>query len=273
MERRTDDSALWVRNFTPSPEAPVRLVCLPHAGGSASAYHAMSVALAPWAEVLAVQYPGRQDRRLEPCVTSFPELVERLVPVVAGQADHRPLALFGHSMGATVAFEVARGLRRLPGPRLPAVLFLSGRRAPHIDRAERVHLRDDEGILRELRRLGGSAADALADPELLEVIMPAIRGDYRASETYVHVPQPPLDCPVVALTGDADPRAAVPEVEAWREHTEGPFTAHVFPGGHFYLHDRPEPVRNTIRDHLRTVAARGAAPGDGLMQSGDTADR
>ncbi|MER6917099.1 alpha/beta fold hydrolase [Streptomyces sp. NPDC000594] len=257
MDEYAGGARLWLRNYAPAPGAAVRLVCFPHAGGAASAYHPMVQALAPVVDVTAVQYPGRQDRRAEPCVENIPELVERIVPVLSGLDDGRPLALFGHSMGATVAYEVARRLEAADGPQ-PAVVFLSGRRAPRYHQPGRVHLQDDEGILRELTLLGGSAVEALTDPELLELVMPAIRGDYRAVETYAHVPGAPLRCPVVALTGDADPRAEVAEVEAWREYTEGPFSCHVFPGGHFFLQERADEVHRTVRERLAEPAVRGA---------------
>ncbi|MEO3974778.1 alpha/beta fold hydrolase [Streptomyces sp. CAU 1734] len=257
MARHRDEAGLWLRRYHPAPAARVRLVCFPHAGGSATAYHAMSAALAPVAEVLAVQYPGRQDRHSEPCAGSLTELADRLAPLLAARLGGRPPALFGHSMGATVAYEVARRLER-DGRSGPSVVFVSGRRAPQLARNEHVHLRDDRGILRELELLGGSAAEALADPELLRIVMPAIRGDYRASETHVHVPGPALRCPLVALTGDADPRAALPEVEEWRGCTEGPFTVRVFPGGHFYLHDQADAVHGAVREQLLSLPMEGA---------------
>jgi surfactin synthase thioesterase subunit len=218
----------------------------------------MAGALSPTAEVWAVQYPGRQDRRAEACIDNIPELVDRLVPVLTARADDRPLALFGHSMGAVLAYEVARRLEEIGGAAAPVTVFLSGRRAPHIHRAEYIHKRDDQGVLRELQLLGGSAAMVLADPEILQMVMPALRADYRAVETYVHVPGLPLHCPVLTLTGDADPRASVQEVEAWREYTEGPFVTHVFKGGHFFLNDHPEAVHSTVRDHLDALPVFGA---------------
>ncbi|ANW16850.1 thioesterase II family protein [Streptomyces clavuligerus] len=262
MDQRVGEARLWLRNYSPAPGADIRLVCFPHAGGAASAYHPMAKALSPSVDVSAVQYPGRQDRRTEPCAESLAELADRIVPVLSALDDDRPLALFGHSMGATVAYEVARRLERSAGTPAPVLVLLSGRRPPHhATQLGGVHLRDDAGVLRELSFLGGSVMEALADPELLELVMPAIRGDYRAVETYVHVPGPPLRCPVVALTGDADPRASVAEVEDWREYTTGTFGLHVFPGGHFYLQDRGgDDVHETVRAHLAGLTARGAGP-------------
>ncbi|MFJ2112753.1 MULTISPECIES: thioesterase II family protein [unclassified Streptomyces] len=253
MDRRADEPGLWLRRFVAAPEAPAQLVCFPHAGGSAGSYRALSAALRPTAEVLAVQYPGRQDRWAEECVDSIPELVDRLLPALTARADGRPLALFGHSMGATLAFEVARRLEERGETRGPVALFLSGRRAPHFERDGSIHLRDDPGLLREVRLLDPSTAAVLEDPELRRMVLPALRGDYRAVETYVYVPGPPLRCPVVALTGDADPLVSVEEVEGWRTYTRGPFATHVFTGGHFYLNDHPEALHSAIRDRLRPL--------------------
>src|ERR1700712_4687720 len=115
----------WIRRFHESPGASARLVCFPHAGGAATYFYPLSRTLAPSIEALAVQYPGRQDRRAEPCVDDIHELADLVAPALLEWAD-RPLALFGHSMGATLAFEVAGRLEKA-GVR-PAGLFVSGRR-------------------------------------------------------------------------------------------------------------------------------------------------
>lgn len=254
MERSTGEAALWFRCFTAAPEAPVQLVCLPHAGGSATAYHALSIALAPTAEVLAVQYPGRQDRRSEKCLESIPELADGVLRALADRADERPVALFGHSMGATLAYEIARRLEQDADTRDPVALLVSGRQAPHLRHGAEIDLSDDLSILREVQLLD-PAAVALNDPDLRELVMPALRGDYRASGTHVHVPGPPLRCPIAALTGDADPVAPVEGVEGWRAYTRGAFELHVFDGGHFYLNNaRSEKVHGVVRDHLTARA-------------------
>ncbi|OIJ68199.1 thioesterase II family protein [Streptomyces mangrovisoli] len=237
----------WFRNFAPAPQAPVRLVCLPHAGGSAGYYVPVARALAPRVEVLAVQYPGRQDRRHEAPFTDVRLLADAVAERLAPYAD-RPLALFGHSMGATVGYEVA--LRLEAAGRGPAHLFVSGRRAPSVVVEERWHLATDAGLVREVKSLAGTDTAFLDDPELLEMVLPVIRADYRAVETYRADPAAPrLACPVTALTGDHDPKAAVEHVLRWERHTTGGFTAQVFSGGHFYLNDH-------AADVLRTVAAR-----------------
>ncbi|MFE5829111.1 thioesterase II family protein [Streptomyces sp. NPDC056508] len=252
----------WFRRFRPAPQAPVRLVCLPHGGGSAGFFLPVAHALAPAVDVLAVQYPGRQDRRGEEPVADLQELADRITEALAPYRD-RPLAFFGHSMGATLGFEVARRLEA--AGEVPAVLFASGRPAPSIPFEGGLGAAGDERLLAELDALGGTDAALLRDPELLAMVLPALRADYRAVETYAYRPGPALTCPVVALTGDRDPVADVEGVLAWEEHTTGPFTAEVFPGGHFFLTDRAEEVLATVVAHLgpapRIMAGQALGPG------------
>ncbi|MEU5367125.1 alpha/beta fold hydrolase [Streptomyces sp. NPDC005925] len=251
----------WIRRFRPRPEAGVRLVCLPHAGGSASYYHplAQSPALLPGTEVLAVQYPGRQDRRREPLIDDVARLADLITGALA-PFDDRPLALFGHSMGAVLAYEVAQRLRDRTGQE-PCRLFVSGRRAPSRFRRGTVHLLSDAELADELRRAGGTDPVFLDDEELRAEILPVVRNDYRAVELYRWTPSPPLTCPITALVGDRDPQAAPDDVEAWREHTEGPFDHKVFSGGHFYLNTHQRGVTDVISkallDHARDATTRG----------------
>ena len=253
------DVGLWLRRFhTSAPNAP-RLVCFPHAGGSASWYHPMSATLSPDVEVHAVQYPARQDRRREPADYDIGGLAESIAQAIAqGFADppRRPLLFFGHSMGAVLAFETARALARR-GLSGPDHLIASGRRSPTTHRDERVHQRDDAGVLRELRELDGTDGRLLQDEEIVRMAMPSIRADYRAVETYRLADATPVSCPITVLTGDADPKTTVAEALAWKELTSGGFTSKVFRGGHFFLVEHQQAVYTL----LRTLAAETALAG------------
>ncbi|MGP4013524.1 thioesterase II family protein [Streptomyces sp. 4N124] len=244
----TIGTGAWIRRFHPAPDAPHRLVCFPHAGGSASFYFPVSRAMSPGVDVLAVQYPGRQDRRQEPCLDSIGALADALVAEVGPWFD-RPVTFFGHSMGASVAFELASRLQA-QGLVLHG-LFASGRRAPSTPRDERVHLKDDDGLIADITRLSGTDTQVLGDPEILRMILPSIRADYRAAETYRWTPGPRLSCPVFALTGDDDAQVTLDEARAWSGHTTGPFTLKVFSGGHFYLNSKAAEVMAAITGHLR----------------------
>jgi surfactin synthase thioesterase subunit len=244
--------AQWIRRFLPVPDAATRLVCLPHAGGSASYYFPVSQRLSGEdIDVVAVQYPGRQDRRHEPCIDDLRALADAVVDVLRPTGDRRPIALFGHSMGATLAFEVACLLERAGTG--PTHLFVSGRRAPSRPRDERVHLLDDDGLLADVRRLSGTDARILDDEEIVRTALPAIRADYRAAETYRYRPVPPLRCPITAFTGDDDPKATVDEVGSWREHTTAAFDMRVFAGGHFFLAQHQAVILRVVAEALRST--------------------
>ncbi|MEC3976073.1 thioesterase II family protein [Amycolatopsis sp. H20-H5] len=246
MTAATQDS-LWIRSYHPAPEAAITLLCFPHAGGSASYFHPVSAALSPRVEVLATQYPGRQDRGSEPLIDDLTVLADRLVDLVAARAG-KPLALFGHSMGASLAFEVARRLERRGVT--PSALFVSGRRAPTAPRDERQHLGTDAELVAEMKRLSGTDSRLLDDEDIVAMVLPWVRNDYKAAETYRYQDGPDVSCPVVAMVGDADPKATAEEVGAWRRHTSGAFELVTFPGGHFYLNDQNAAVLRVLTDRL-----------------------
>ena len=244
---------LWFRRHrsaaSADQDAP-HLLCLPHAGGAASWFAPLSAALAPGVRVLSVQYPGRQDRYTEPCVDSIAEFADRIYQAF----DHKdtanaPFALFGHSMGAVIAFELARRFESAGRP--PAVLFASGRRAPSTYRAETGRPRDDQGLVEELAALSGTDASILQDPEILDLVLPALRADFYAVETYRRPEGAPLSSPIVAMIGDRDPEVTVAEAEAWAPETSAGFELRVYPGGHFYLADRVAEVAAVLAARLR----------------------
>ncbi|MCH0564849.1 MULTISPECIES: thioesterase II family protein [unclassified Streptomyces] len=223
---------LWIRRFHSAVPASPRLVCLPHAGGAASFYMPMSKMLSPGVEVLAIQYPGRHERLSERRRETVAELADEITQVIRPLTD-QPLSLFGHSLGATVAFEVAR---RMEADDIElAHLFVSSRRAPDLNRNEHVYERGDQELIKQIRSLSGTAPDVFDDPDMTARVLPAIRSDYKAAETYVYAPGPKLTCPVTALIGDADPMVSADEVTAWSKHTDGTFELRIWPGGHFYL--------------------------------------
>jgi surfactin synthase thioesterase subunit len=245
--RKRDD--VWIRRFHPADHSGVQLICFPHAGGSASFYHPLSRSLQPDIDVLAVQYPGRQDRRQDPCIADIRELAAAVADSVHTWSD-RPFALFGHSMGAMVAYETALRLRQRYGLR-PARLFVSGRRAPSRQHNEEILKLGDTGLIAEMRRLSGTDDRLLLDAEALQMILPAMRADYRAIESYQYQPVPALDCPVDAFVGSDDPKAPVEDVRAWTEHTDQEFSLRVLPGGHFYLREQMPELIAAIRGGLR----------------------
>ncbi|MFE0101957.1 thioesterase II family protein [Streptomyces sp. NPDC059009] len=242
------DKSQWIRHYAVASVNAPRLVCLPHAGGSASYYLPTAKALAPHIEVLAIQYPGRQDRLLEDCVDNIHDLAALIAQFVQPLAAQKPLALFGHSMGAGVGFEVARLLQQAGTP--AAHLFVSGRQAPHRHEVTYAHLLDDLQFVAEIRQLNGSDDDVLDDPDLRSLVLPAIRSDYKAAETYEYRPGARLTSPITALTGDNDSGMTLDAVRAWSDHTSGAFNFKVFTGGHFFLNDHQGAIQRGIRAAL-----------------------
>jgi pyochelin biosynthetic protein PchC len=218
----------------------VRLVCFPHAGGSASAYRTWPALLPADIEVLAVQYPGRQDRRHEACPADLHQLADAVTDALEPFRD-RPLALFGHSMGASAAHEVALRLRDT------AVhgLFVSARLPPRHHRPRDPH-QDDDALLADVRALDPADSAVLDDPDLRELLVPAIRADFRLADTYRPTAGPAVDVPVVAYVGDRDPCVSVWQMRAWAEITTAGFDVVVLPGDHFYLKANGERLAEDI---------------------------
>jgi surfactin synthase thioesterase subunit len=252
---QTSPDNLWCRRYHPATNATARLVCLPHAGGSATFFFPVSAALCPGVDVVAIQYPGRQDRRAERPIDDIAVLAD-LIHAIARREPEMPLILFGHSMGAIIGFEVTRRLEAEKHG--PLRLIVSGRRAPATYRNETVHLRDDAGILAEVREMSGTASSVLGDDEMMRAALPALRADYRAAETYTCPPDVTVNCPITALTGDNDPKTTLDEAKAWAKQTTGPFDLHVFAGGHFFLTDHADEIIKLISQHLHAQPARTA---------------
>jgi len=239
----------WFPNIHAAPENKLRLFCFPWAGGGALPYRAWSEPLEPSACVVPVRLPGRESRASEPPFERMEPLVGALLEQIRPFLG-APFAFFGHSMGAGIAFELARALRRAGLP-LPQSLHVSGARAPqfrlnHVPPPEPT-LRD---FIEELRRLEGFPPSVLNQPELLKLALPALLADARLYRTYVYTPEPPLDVPVYAYGGDADPNVTAAHLEAWREQTTSHFERAEFPGGHFYLESALPALLATLRAHL-----------------------
>jgi surfactin synthase thioesterase subunit len=249
----TQDGAAagWFRWPARRPEAALRLVCFPHAGGGASAYWRWPRLLPAQVEVLAVQYPGRQDRFADPYADSLLELAGPVTAELAGLLAGRPtpVAFFGHSMGALVAFEVARGMRAAGLPS-PSRLVVSAHPAPTRPRVSGPAGDGDQAILDYLRSLGGAGADLLDDPDLRELTLPMVRNDLRLTRNYQYLPGAPLDCPISAIAGAADRSCTPEQMRDWSRQTTAGFDLAILPGDHFYTETAAGLLGNVLTDRF-----------------------
>lgn len=248
MTQPLSDRSRWIRNFRPAPAARMRLVCFPHAGGSASYFFPLSTTLSPEFDVHTVQYPGHQDRYSEPFVDNIEDMADEAFAALEPLCE-APVALFGHSMGAVLAFEVARRLERSAG-RGSAVVFVSGSRAPSRYAPER-EATEDSDLIGVMRDLGGTDPRVLNDPDMLATFLPAFGNDYRALQRYHRGTGVGISAPIVVMTATDDPKTSVADASAWLEHTSGGGEVHTFEGGHFYLEKQPQKVIEVIAGKLR----------------------
>lgn len=178
--------------------------------------------------------PGREMRLSEALYTRIDPLVEAMDRELRPWLDI-PFAVFGHSMGALLAFEWMRKLRR-DGASMPVWLFLSGRRAPDApDDSHLLHPLPDDEFVKELTRIyDGIPQEFLADKALLEVFLPILRADIAVVESYRFHEDEPLDCPITVFSGVNDSSVSWNQLQAWKRHTHRRFSMQVLPGGHFY---------------------------------------
>jgi medium-chain acyl-[acyl-carrier-protein] hydrolase len=236
-------------------DAPVRLFCFNHAGGGPAFFRPWRKALAPDVDVRPVQLPGRESRFDEPPYRRLDQLLDPLCAALTPYLDG-PYALFGHSMGALVAYEVARRLTGRVGP-APSCLVVSGRRGPHVpDNRPHLHGLPDDQFLAGVGRLGGLPREVLDQRDLVEMVLPTLRADYELCETYRPLPGGRLTCPVAAYLGTADTEVDRAGLEGWRQETTGEFTVRIFPGDHFYLKGGRPDVLLAVRQDMRTAAVR-----------------
>ncbi len=234
----SDAAARWLPSLARAQPGALPLFCLPHAGGGASAFRAWAGSV-PGVAVLPVQPPGRETRLREPPYERMEPLAAELASVILAVAGSRPYAVYGHSLGALVAFETLREVRRRGGPD-PAHLFVSGCVPPQYacGDGESIATAPLATLVRKLRELGGTPDWLLSDPTVLEMIVPPIRADFSVKESYAYRPEPPLDVPVTVLASTGDPRAPHEMQDRWRDQTTAAFRLHTLGGGHFAVFEQ-----------------------------------
>ena len=255
-----DPATRWTIVPRPRPQAALRLLCFPYAVGSASLYAPWADLLPDWVEMHAVELPGHGSRKAELPLTRLDSLVEVAARGLAPLFD-RPFALFGHSMGALLAFELARWLQR-HGPS-PQITLVAGRGAAHLpDPGPMLYAATEEALINELLRLGGTTPVLLDDPSRLERLIALTRADFAVCETYSCRDNEPLTSPLAAFGGTTDPDWHESHLAVWSQHTTNSFALHMFPGDHFFLHSARPQLLERIAQALSSTGTPGSTAVD-----------
>ncbi len=229
----------------------VNLFCLPYAGGSASIYNHWCKYLDPRIKLTPLEMAGRGSRISEPFYQSIPEAIADLL--LRNQAELRsdPYALFGHSMGSWLAFELAHHLKANGYPQ-PVQLFLSGRYPPQFRKTERIyHTMSDSEVRNGLLRMGGTPPELLDCPEWWNLFIPVLRADYKILDTYhFEANRAPLQTSIVGFTGNDDDITNASQMARWQELTTGDCQVYTFEGAHFFIHTQTAGIAKIINEKL-----------------------
>lgn len=242
----------WVTCPRPNPSAKLRLFCVPFAGGGASSYRLWPAHLPPSIEVCPIQLPGREDRYREPAFTSITGAANAVAREMTPFLD-KPFAIFGHSMGALVGFEVTRALRHA-GQAAPMALLVAAYPAPQAPLARSpIHHLPDREFIEEMRQLEGTPAAVLDNAELMEFMLPILRADFEACDTYTCAPEAPLDCPLLVYGGVDDREVGEAGLSQWRDQAGQSFALKVLPGNHFFVQSHRDLLLADIAGQLATL--------------------
>ena len=243
--------ASWVKCYQPVPNASVRLFCFPYAGSGAIAFRSWSGSLSPTIEVSAIEMPGRGTRIKENLLTRIDPIVEAIALALLPKLD-KPFVFFGHSMGAILAFECSRLLRKKYGL-LPAHLFVSGRHAPQIPPKPSIHTLPTSEFISEVRRFNGIPEAVLENSELMEILLPILRADFEALETYVYSHKSPLECQITAFGGLQDVNTSIDGLKAWANQTRSYFSLQMFTGDHFFINSAQAQLLAMLQKYITAV--------------------
>ncbi|AUX34635.1 thioesterase [Sorangium cellulosum] len=241
----------WIYRPAPRVNARLRMFCFPYAGGSPSVFRGWVHAIPADVDVMAVRLPGRDSRIKEPAYREWPALLaaieDSLLELLTGR-----FVFFGHSMGAAVAYELARQLSAKGKPH-PAHLLLAGCRAPHVPRyVPAIHHLPDEEFYEGLRDISGTPPEVLADKKFMALFAPTLRADIKLAETWSGTANEPLDVPITVFAGADDALAPPDRIPEWGRYTTGRFTAHVLPGEHFFLRTSEDALVGHVRATLES---------------------
>lgn len=253
------NSNAWFVQFRPNPQARLRLFCFPYAGGGPHVFRGWLDNLPPWIDLIVAQLPGHGTRILESNYRDVKDLVPDLVSAFLPELD-RPYAVFGHSLGALLSFEVVRNLQNMGRP-LPLHLFVSARMAPQLpDPYDPVYDLPENDFIAHLKKINGTPSQVLESKDLMEIFLPVLRADFQLNETYLYQHGPKLQCPVTVFGGVEDPRISKEDLHAWGELSGSEFNMTMFPGDHFFLHSLQDGLVQLITDRLSSCESVPSIP-------------
>lgn len=255
----------WILNPKPYPQASLRLFCFPFAGGGAQSFRSWPDALPSSIEVCPVQLPGRESRMKEAPYSNVIPMVEALAEAIRPCLD-KPFAFFGHSMGAIIAFELARKIRH-DYALLPESLIVSARVAPQLQiPRDPINKLPPAQFLEALKALKGTPKEVLENEAIMELVTPLLRADLAVHEEYEYSKEAPLECPILAFGGLQDTEANRESIDAWREQTAGSFILRMLPGDHFFPVTAQTLFLRMLSQELYQVAKRVAPANSGVPQ-------
>ena len=230
----TPDLSKWIYRPRPNSQARLRLICFPYAGGGASIFRTWPAHLPRNVDVWAVRLPGRENRLAETPHSRITPLIENLTALLRPHLTV-PYALFGHSLGALVSFELTRRVRQ-EKLAVPVHLFVSGRQAPQIPESDpSIHHLPETEFVQQVKHYNGIPQAVFQEPELLQLMVPVLRADFAVNETYHYIPRDPLSCPISAFGGEHDATVPIDGLKAWQVQTTHRFKTRFYSGDHFFL--------------------------------------
>ncbi|MBD2692146.1 thioesterase II family protein [Anabaena catenula] len=239
----------WVTCPQPNPQAKLRLFCLPYAGGSAMVFRTWANDLPSTIEVCPLELPGRGRQMNLPPYTKMQPLVEEIAQNLTPYLD-KPFAIFGHSMGGLVSFELTR-LLRSDYNLTPLHLFISARNAPQVTPSKRpIYNLPDAEFWQEIWNFNGTPDDVMENQDIIQLFLPILRADFTVLDTYIYTIQPPLDCPISVFGGLQDKEFTDYELEAWREQTTASFSLQMLEGNHFFIRSNQNILLRSIAQQL-----------------------
>jgi medium-chain acyl-[acyl-carrier-protein] hydrolase len=235
----------------------LKLFCLPYAGGTAVIFKEWEKRLPAGIEIKAIEYAGHGKRSNHPLYKDVNEAIEDVYRLISAEImDGGSYAIFGHSMGAMLAYEVAQKIRQHNLP-MPIHIFFSGRGVPHIQsKKEKIyHQMDDAAFQQEIANLGGTPKEFFDYPELMEYLLPILKNDFKISETAFRSTEiHPFDFPITIFMGKEEEEMEAENVHGWMLHTNQTCVVYYFNGGHFFINDELETIVGIIHKALTSQA-------------------